>query len=247
LSAKVLRLVNSAFYSLRSPISSIRHASTLLGVRTLKSLALSVSVINIFKKNLPGFDPARFWRHALAVALVAEKAAQRLGFAFPDEVYICGLLHDTGVALLIQHYPEEFSQVASPECEGTPVELLREEEVFGQAHPEVGFSMANHWRLPALIGTGIRYHHTPPEGLPPKLEPEGRQLITVVQFADAYARRSGHSFAEMDRLDPNAPLPELKLPGLDGAGLAALMGDLDHSIVELGKLFLDPGGEEKAS
>ena len=243
LSAKVLKLVNSAFYSLRSPVSSIRHASSLLGVRTLKSLALSVSVINIFKRNLPGFDPASFWRHALAVALAGQKVAEHLKLPCHDEVYITGLLHDTGVALLIQHYPEEFSGIASPRSEGMPEEIKQEEEEFGQAHPEVGFNLAGHWRLPALIGTGIRYHHTPIDQLPPKIEPEARQLVEVVQFADTFARRSGHAFAEMDRLDPSTPLPELRSSGLDSGSVPALMGDLDKSVAELGKLFLSEGRE----
>src|SRR6266545_3939684 len=79
LAAKVLRLINSAFYSLRSPVSSLRHASALLGVRTLKSMALSVSAIHLFRRPMPPYDPTLFWRHCLAVALAGPKIARKFG------------------------------------------------------------------------------------------------------------------------------------------------------------------------
>ena len=277
LSAKVLKLVNSAFYSLRSPISSIRHASSLLGVRTLKSLALSVSVIQIFKRSLPGFDPIRFWRHALSCALAGRKVSEHVGLPFQDEVYIVGLLHDTGMALMIQHFPQDFARIAGgappapagkpaappPQAvpaaapvpgpaagaasvaagqtfpEGSPQELGLEREAFGQHHPEVGFNLATHWRLPPLVGAGIRWHHASAEELPPDLEPDARRLIGVIQFADFYARRSGHSFAEFDRIDPAAPLPDLSHLGLVTADLGTLVGDLEQSVSEMELLFLD--------
>jgi HD-like signal output (HDOD) protein len=243
LSAKVLRLVNSAFYSLRSPISSIRHASSLLGVRTLKSLALSVSVIQIFKRQLPGFDPVRFWRHALAVALAGQKTSERLGLAVADETYIVGLLHDIGIALMVQHYPDDYSRLATPGLEGSGDALVREDAEFGMSHPEIGFNLATHWRLPALVGVGIRHHHTPRADLPADLDPDARRLIDVVRFADCWARRNGHSFADYDGMDPNLPSEEFEAVGLPPEELGSLLGDLGGAIQELENLFFEGRAE----
>jgi len=245
LSAKVLRLVNSAFYSLRAPISSLRHASSLLGVRTLKSLALSVSVIQIFKRSIPGFDPLRFWRHSLSVAMVGQKVAEKIRLGFPDEVYIAGLLHDTGIALMVQHYPAEYAKVALPGTEGLPETLARETETFGLSHTEVGFNLASHWRLPSMVGLGIRHHHTTAE-LPREIDPDTRKLIDLVRFADGFARRAGFSFAEVDHLDPAAPLPEFPDIGLDPETLQAAAMGLEQSIQDMESLFLEIKAQEKA-
>jgi HD-like signal output (HDOD) protein len=237
LSAKVLRLVNSAFYSLRTPISSIRQASALLGIRTLKSLALSVSVIQIFKRRPTGYDPVRFWHHALAVALAGRKIAERIHLPFQDEVYIAGLLHDIGLPLLVERFPKEFARVASPGSEGLPAALALEEEAFGQTHPELGYSLASHWRLLPLVSGGLRHHHTPPAQLPVDLDREGRMLILVVQLADGYARRFGYPFSDADRLDPLLPLEPAPELALDAAELEGVVGKLDQAIAELEPLF----------
>ena len=75
LATKVQRIVNSAFYSLTTPISSLTHASSLLGAKTIKSLALTISLMDITKYCCAGFDSRLFWRHSLAVAI----GARRLG------------------------------------------------------------------------------------------------------------------------------------------------------------------------
>lgn len=241
LSAKVLRLVNSAFYSLRSPVSSIRHASSLLGVRTLKSLALSVSVINLFKKKTPSFDPFLFWRHALSVALAGPRIAQRLSFALADDVYITGLLHDVGIALLVQHFAEDYHRLSPPSEEGTPAAIARECETFGCAHPEVGFRVATAWRLPPLVSSGLRFHHTEPEALPEDLPADERRLIEILQVADGFVRRAGFHFSEHDRLEPSHPFPQLERVGLTFDEVTQAVGNLAHALQEFESTFLDTG------
>ncbi len=239
LSAKVLRLVNSAFYSLRTPVSSIRQACSLLGIRTLKSLSLSVSVIQVFKRRQPGFDPIRFWSHSLAVATIGRRIAEASRSPLLEDVYIAGLLHDTGIALLAQHYPEEFARLSLPGSEGTPAALALEEEEFGQAHPEVAYHLASQWRLAPAVALGLRHHHTDAARLPPDIQPEARLLIELVQYSDLYARAAGHSFSEADRLDSVRTPPPPAVSGLDAQAMEALCGELDHSIQELRAIHLD--------
>ncbi len=240
LAAKVLRLINSAFYSLRSPVSSLRHASALLGVRTLKSMALSVSAIHLFRRPMPPYDPTLFWRHCLAVALAGPKIARKFGLSCLDEIYVAGLLHDVGGGLFMQHYPRDYAEITLPSSEGTPEALAREEEKFGQSHPELAYTMAVQWRLSELVSLGLRHHHTPLGALPTGLLPDARGLIQVLQLADDHARRSGYSFGDADRLDPAQPRPEL---GLQPGEAEVLVGDLQKTIEELESLYL---GLEKA-
>ena len=111
LTAKVLRVVNSAAFSLPQKISTLDHALTLLGFETIKKLLLSLSIFNtLFQENKEEclFNKAYFWRHSLAVANVAKSIAQGLKFESPDEAYVAGLLHDIGKIIIEQIMGEEY-------------------------------------------------------------------------------------------------------------------------------------------
>ena len=151
-----------------------------------------------------------------------------------------GLLHDVGGGLFMQHYPRDYAEITLPSSEGTPEALAREEEKFGQSHPELAYTMAVQWRLSELVSLGLRHHHTPLGALPTGLLPDARGLIQVLQLADDHARRSGYSFGDADRLDPAQPRPEL---GLQPGEAEVLVGDLQKTIEELESLYL---GLEKA-
>jgi len=196
LAAKVLRLVNSAFYSLREPICSLGQASGLLGTKTLKSLALSISSMNLFNRSCPGFDPKAFWKHSISVGL----AAQRLGTVFlprlEQELYVAGLLHDMGVALLVQYLTEEYGLVIRlVQSSGRPLEDA-EMEVLGITHPEVGHMLASRWMLPRLVCDGIRHHHA--EGELQERTVASREAVDIVRFADQWSCAAGYNYLSSD-------------------------------------------------
>jgi HD-like signal output (HDOD) protein len=193
LTAKVLRLVNSAFYSLRTPISSLRHASVLLGTRTLKSLALSVSVMNLFNRSCGGFDPLAFWKHSIAVAVASQKMGALILPALEEDLYVAGLLHDTGVALMVQYLTQDYALVLRMAKTRPLAEA--EVEVFGVSHADVGYTLATRWRLPAMICESIRYHETP-GGASKVSNPEVGKAIELTRFADQWAIHHGMDFLE---------------------------------------------------
>jgi HD-like signal output (HDOD) protein len=192
LTAKVLRLVNSAFYSLRTPIASLRHASTLLGTRTLKSLTLSVSVMNLFHRACAGFEPLAFWRHSISVALASKKLGALVLPALEEDLYVAGLLHDIGVALLVQHLSTDYALVLKLAKAQKRNLAEIEEEVFGVSHAEVGCTLASRWRLPPLVCDCIRYHESS-QGTP-GVPAEHAKVIDIVRFADEWADWCGLDF-----------------------------------------------------
>ncbi len=235
LTAKVLKLVNSAFYSLKTPVSNLAHACGLLGIRTVKSLVLSVSVMQAFKRRCEGFDPVQFWRNGLATAIVARKIALKV--AFPpeaaEEVYIAGLLHASGIPLLAQYYPKEYSEILKQSVLKKKSLLLLEEEEFGAAHPEAGGLIAAHWRLPPTISTAVRFHRTPPERLPADTSLQMVQKIDCTRLAEFWTRRAQIYFCQADPLQPADPAPIAKWMNLSEESLNSELGNVSAAVSEL--------------
>ncbi|MDQ6994194.1 MAG: HDOD domain-containing protein [Mariprofundaceae bacterium] len=158
---KLLKLVNSAFFSLAHEITSIRHALVYLGLNTVKNLALSIATIqSIPHKNLEHFNTHQFLLHALTTASIAQRIAPRFD---PDldtgDAFIAGLLHDFGKMVFAQFAPLEFSQAIELSIEKKQSLHLSEQAVMGMNHAEMGALLAEKWELPHQLIQCIRYHH----------------------------------------------------------------------------------------
>lgn len=160
MAARVLRTINSAFYALPRPISSMAHAVVMLGINTIKNLALAISAMGMMPaRNPAGFDTAAYLKHSLSVAGVARLIAYRLGDADTSETYIAGLLHDFGKILFAVHLPREFSAALDlSEDENLPL-YLAEQEIIGIDHAHAGALMVDKWKLPQELGECIAAHH----------------------------------------------------------------------------------------
>lgn len=160
MAARVLRTINSAFYALPRPISSVAHAVVMLGINTIKNLALAISAMGMMPvRNPAGFDTAAYLKHSLSVAGVARLVAYRLGDADTSETYIAGLLHDFGKILFAVHLPREFSAALDlSEDEDLPL-YLAEREIMGIDHAHAGALMVGKWKLPQELGDCIAAHH----------------------------------------------------------------------------------------
>ena len=161
LTAKVLKLINSPYYGIPGEVTDIKRALAYLGFNTLAQLVLSVSVISLFaSKKDSKFSLQSFWKHALGTAVAAELIAKKTGYPKPEECFTCGLLHDVGKIVLYQIAPDEFFRVINlAEKEKISFhEAERRLEV--PAHGYLGEYIANAWRLPLVIRTTIRYHHS---------------------------------------------------------------------------------------
>ncbi len=111
---KILKVVNSAYYSLPKQVTSISHAVVYLGFNTIKNLALSIAAIGMLpKQNGAGFDVDQYLLHSLSTAGIAKLLANRLDDADPMDCFIGGLLHDFGKVVLAQFFPLEFKNALS--------------------------------------------------------------------------------------------------------------------------------------
>ena len=158
LSAKVLALANSPAYGFSHHVASIELAATLIGTKEIFNIVLSAAVIDYFKESST-FDYSLFWKRSLFCASAAKHIAQNISFKETSTAFAAGLLHDLGRIVLAEIAPNRYSEIN--QYVGDQVVIKQEMELFGVAHPEVGYILADAWLLPEGICSPIRFHHTP--------------------------------------------------------------------------------------
>lgn len=158
IATSVLRLVNSSMYSMRGRISSITKALVILGVRAVRQVVLSAVVANRF--DTLGRERARaLWKHGIRTSRWAGALAARERYD-PEEVFTAGIIHEFGLPILHQSFPEEMQEVMELVRTGVP-QLEAEAEVFGMTHADVGGFLSRLWTFSPAIAQSVLYHHVP--------------------------------------------------------------------------------------
>jgi putative nucleotidyltransferase with HDIG domain len=161
LTAKVLRLANSAYFAPRITISEIDNAVMWIGFDALKELALRQKVCEVFNRGgfLDGYSRRSLWKHSVAVAMLAKAIYRREFREGGENVYAAGLLHDIGIIVLDQFMREEFLGILS-ESKRLRVNLRDEEERrLGYTHADIGMALAEQWNFPRDLTMTIGGHH----------------------------------------------------------------------------------------
>ncbi|MGD0138589.1 MAG: GGDEF domain-containing protein [Tepidisphaeraceae bacterium] len=160
LSAKVIRTVNSSFYGLPHRVGTINHALVLLGMETVKTLALGFSLVGgLNAKKHPKFDYLRFWRQSLYSAVAARALDKALKRGTHEEAFLAGLLSDIGTLAMHQAIGEPYDELLAI-SQGDQVELIRlSRQKFNLDHADVGGMLAEHWKFPQALVEPIRQHH----------------------------------------------------------------------------------------
>ncbi len=163
IAARLLKLANSAFYGLPGKVASLNRAITLLGFNTVRSLVLTIGVVDKFGGPSGGkyFDRGEFWEHSLSVAMVAKLLGARDPAFSPDEAHLAGLLHDIGKVIMDSFMPTKFQEAMQLVKEQDMNPLDAESSLLGLSHDEVGAIAAGEWRFPEFLREVIAYHHHP--------------------------------------------------------------------------------------
>jgi HD-like signal output (HDOD) protein/CheY-like chemotaxis protein len=164
MTAKMLQLVNSAFFGLRRQLSDPTEAVMQMGMETVKSLVIA---LHVFSGSAPsaGGEVERLYRHSLATAKTAKRISQleRQERRIVDESFTAGLLHDVGRLVLINNLSEQYAAaVARSRAAALPL-IDVEREVFGATHAEVGGYLLGLWGLPVSLAEAAVFHHAPHE------------------------------------------------------------------------------------
>lgn len=163
MTAKILQLVNSAFFGFRRHISSPAEAAELLGLETIKVLVLSVEIFSQLDQNkLRGLSVESLWNHSMTTGVFAKTIAiqEKLGQALVEDAFMAGVLHDAGKLVLAANLPDKYQQVLTLAQNGWAV-YEAERQVLGVTHAEVGGYLLALWGLPQEIIEAISFHHEP--------------------------------------------------------------------------------------
>lgn len=191
ISARVVRLVNSAFYGMREHVGSIQHAIVVLGLNTVKNLMVGVSMIKTFedKGGTSIFDRNQFWMHTFGCARTARLIAEKTRRPEPEDFFLAGLLHDIGILIQDQFFHSDFTEVLKSVAHDHIDLPDAERAVFGLSHAEVGAVLARRWQIPEGLVNAIRFHHTPDST--EKDACANSDMIAVVHVADAVTLGAG--------------------------------------------------------
>lgn len=156
----ILKIANSPLVAFSGNITSLVQAATLLGFRRMKSILLTVALKDYLKTP---FNPLlrSCWRHSVACAIIAERAAKSSGLD-NDFAYTAGILHDIGRAAMATAMPQPYLHMLEAEVDRPQDLLPRERELFGVDHCQAGASLVIAWNLPAIFIDITSAHHHPP-------------------------------------------------------------------------------------
>lgn len=194
LMGKVLKLINSAYYGLQNQVTSLVRAIIMLGVNTVKNLALSTAVLDKLadKSGFRALNMEGFWRHSLCVGVVAKMIARKKNVETQrhDEFFAAGLLHDIGKIPLNNALSDEYIKAMGlADRERIPL-YLAEKRSIDLDHAEAGAMIAEAWHLDGPIADAIKFHHSVE-----LYEGQNAAIVLAVAVADYYASREGIGFS----------------------------------------------------
>ncbi len=218
LAAKLLMLVNSAFYGFPQKISSLSSAIVLLGFNVIKSLIISASIFELMEN-----EDLELWEHSLGCAVVCSVLAKRLDIKDPEEVSTAGLIHDIGKVAIKIELPEEHALIDQTVAKRKVARREAELAVLGLDHSEVGGWLAKGWYLPEKLVEPIACHHNPQASRAEKLP------TAIVHFSDIMIRGMGYGHGD-DIWVPPLSKKAWALLGLSPADLDEIIDEVEEKL-----------------
>jgi len=186
IAAKILRMANSTYYGKAENVSSIQHASVVLGFRTLGDLITIAGTSEILGNELKGYrlESGALWQHSLGVAQGARCIARKKSEKLAEDAFAAGLIHDIGKLVLDPYLFDQAELLDEVLADGQRDFLQAENTLLGFDHAEIASDLCRQWGVPHSLTTAIRHHHTPSRS-------NGDELAYIVHVADAVAMMSG--------------------------------------------------------
>jgi HD-like signal output (HDOD) protein len=198
LGARILKVVNSAFYGLPGQIASINRAIVMLGINAVKNIAIAASLAKLFRGGelTPTFAAKDLWVHANLTAAGAKLITSSLKLGLADEAFLGGLLHDIGIVVEMQYDRNKLIEVlraVGADSKGVPANdmLVAEQQAFGATHQDFGAGLCEKWKFPKSFALVTGFHHRPLD-----LPYESRTLASIIYVADRLAGDTGAGFRQ---------------------------------------------------
>lgn len=171
LTARLLKIVNSAFYGYQSRIETVSRAVTVIGLRELRGLVLAASAVESFAR-LPNdvLNMVNFWRHSVYCGVVSQLIAQKCNVLHSERLFVAGLLHDVGKLVICNKLPKDAKEIATQVKKKKKFDFEIENKILGFNHAEVGGELLKEWQMPEALFTAVQYHHRPKDAMTAEIE-----------------------------------------------------------------------------
>jgi len=231
LSARVLRMVNSSAYGLRTPVTNLQMAVAYLGFRQIRNLALTACISDVFKDDclIGSYRRKTLWRHMVSVGICARMVAVRREITQFEDVFLAGLMHDIGILIEDQYCHNRFCQMMES-LDRTQSLEANERQRLGFAHTDLGAAVAQAWRFPELVVETVRHHHS-------SINYAGEYIDTIrcVEVANMLCTFKGIPSVGVNLLRP--AVTAVNALRLSKPDLEALLTDLDEELRRCHELF----------
>ena len=230
LTAKVLKLANSAYYSPREKISEITRAVIWIGYEAIKELAINQKVCEIFTNSKFDGEYSRelLWKHSLAVAQLAKLIYRREFGERGEIIYAAGLLHEIGIIANDQFFPDKFHRLLHQSKTDRQNMKDIEYQDSGYNHAESGQAIIKHWQIPEEICSAIGNHHTPENA--PK---QHIKITYTLYIADYYCQRREIGFCDAPFESDNIFNRCMKRLGLEFYALELMFENVELEIKKM--------------
>jgi len=237
LTARLLKVVNSAFFSFPRPVETVSQAVTVVGTSQIRDLALATSVVRLFKDVPPELiDMDGFWRHSLACGTGARVLAGLRREGNVERFFVAGILHDLGKLIIFQRCPEESRVILETAKSKKTLVHLAEREVLGFDHGAVGDALLTQWNMPSSLREALRFHHNPRRADRYPVE------TAAVHVADILANALGFGHGGEPYVPPLAPEAWDSL-GIEAAMVPSMVEEIDRQFLAAVHLVaLESGG-----
>lgn len=240
LTVQVLKLANSAFYSVHGRSLNLSQAVTNIGFRAIRQLVLAMSLVKERRDQArgKGLPQVEFWRHSVACGVLSRELARASG-CDPDGVedaFLAGLLHDIGQTIFNDHFSEVYSGILEAAVKRNVSILQVEQEGLGMDHTQVSGRILRKWKLSEKLLDPIERHHAPWEELLGAAAPSGR-LVLIVRLAEILTRLmligtdSDDTYEEI----PDAVFPAL---GIESEAVREILRKTEDQVEELTQILL---------
>ena len=232
LTARLLRLVNSAFYAFPLRIETVHQAVFLVGTQQIHDLALATSVLRVFPRIPPELvDMESFWRHSIATGVTARTLATYRNERSAERFFVAGILHDLGRLLLFAARPDAArAALERSRTQGEPL-MVAERAVLGYDHSEAGGALLEAWNLPAELQDMVRWHHAPAEAQRHQREAAVMHVADIISTAMEFGCSGDHAV-------PALAAGAWEQLGLSSTVLGAVTEQVDRQVNEVTQSIL---------
>ncbi len=225
--AKVLKLANSPYYGMMGKISSLQHASVVLGQKALEELITIAGASHLLGGKLEGYklDAGDLWQHSMGVALGAKLIALKKHPALENDAFAAGLIHDVGKLALDPYVLERTAAFEAVINDGREGFTEAENRILGFDHAEIAFELCKKWDIPQPLRIAVRYHHTPARA-------KDNALALIVHAADAMTMMSGMG-AGLDGMQYQVDGKAVEYLGLGDLDVGEIMAGLVEGVQDI--------------